>query len=111
MASLGTDVALVSETWFMKHHSTALTDIPGYTAYSGDRVNERKAGGVAVYIRLDYPSVRCFELHHDTFEVLWVRTLLNCKPFYLADSSGLVSHPSHLLHRRGIYQLYRKLFK
>jgi len=44
MTSLGIDVAMISETWFMKHiHSAASTDIAGYTCYRRDRVDGCRA--------------------------------------------------------------------
>ena len=83
-----TDVALVAETWFKAHHKQTTTDIPDYTTYRRDRVG-RRAGGVAVYIRSSVRSERCTELESLVYEVIWVKTLLNSSPLYIAA----VYHP------------------
>ena len=62
----------------------ASTEISGYTAYRRDRVDGRRAGGVVIYIRAEVPSARCTELHHSAYEVIWIRSLLNSLPLYLA---------------------------
>ena len=45
----GTDVAVITETWFKKHHDASLVHIEGFNIFRKDR-ERRRGGGVAVYV-------------------------------------------------------------
>src|SRR5206468_9288283 len=82
-------IVIVTETWFKKHHSAEQFNIDGFHSYRRDR-RGRKGGGVAIYITTTVKS-ETFHPSNDNqaFEVLWIKSLLHGYDFYI----GGIYHP------------------
>jgi len=106
MLTLGSDVAIISETWYNKKHSNEITQLPGCICYRRDRV-KRYAGGVAVFIR-DYvdsciykPVINAVK-GDENFEILWVKTFINDRECFI----GALYHPPKPVYVTSDFLIY-----
>jgi len=82
------DTALITESWFTKHHQDAMLMIQGYSVYRRDR-SFGKGGGVCAYVRnhitcsIFVPSPNC-GTRPDKPEILWLECIHNNNHHYLA---------------------------
>ena len=68
----------LSETWLNSLIPSELFDIPGYCSlYRRDRLDGRRAGGVGLYVSLDFVPKRRRDLETIDFELLWVEIKIN----------------------------------
>ena len=68
----------LSETWLNSSIPSELFDIPGYCSlYRRDRLDGRRAGGVGLYVSLDFVPKRRRDLETIDFELLWVEIKIN----------------------------------
>ena len=68
----------LSETWLNSSIPSELFDIPGYCSlYRRDRLDGRRAGGVGLYVSLDFVPKRRRDLETTDFELLWVEIKIN----------------------------------
>ena len=83
LLSYNSEVAIISETWFKKHHADQTVALPGYSLYRHDRP-KRRGGGVAIYITSQVQSSLYTPSNPDErFEILWVKTLINATECYI----------------------------
>ena len=63
----------ITETWLKESISNELYNLPGYyPLFRLDRSDNRRAGGVALYVASEFAPKRRFDLENSDFELLWV---------------------------------------
>lgn len=94
VTSFKTDIAIISETWFKKHHLPMHSTLPNYITYRLDR-KKRRGGGVAIFVTDKVLSKQCvFNSVDERFELLWIETKIKTRTCIV----GALYHPPNPLY-------------
>ena len=92
-----TQLAVITETWFKKHHDSKTLQIAGFNLFRRDRA-KRRGGGVCIYVSssLMDAAILTTDLSTDNelFELLWLKVTVSNKLFLL----GALYHPPKPLY-------------
>ena len=73
------DILGLTETWGRSDISDSEFDFPGYKLFRKDRsaLNDKKGGGVALYVRSNFFSSECENLNSKKCESMWCKVYVN----------------------------------